>query len=203
VPVLHHDPAIGRTAGDMGNVCDLTLEDIRRLDVGSWKGDKYRGERVPTLEEVLLEAREKTRIVAEVKIDCTEQIARIVNRLRLEQGLYFAAFRLDLIQKIYRVLPRFDVVWVLTAPEWLGFNSAKTIETASESEIRVVTPPVQALTDSSICCAHEVGLEVWTYACDTADELKRALEVGADGIVTAHPRELLTLMQAGMVSGQS
>jgi len=196
VPVLHHDPAVGRTAGGKGNVSDFTLEEIRTLDAGIWKGENYRGERIPTLEEALIEARGKTNVVAEVKVDCAEQIVEVVRRLRLDSGLYFASFRHDYIQKLYRMLPMFDIVWVLTAPEWLGYNAASAIETASESDIRVIAPPVPALTQPSVSCAHEMGLGVWTYACDSTEDFRKALDATADGIVTGNPADLLALMEA-------
>jgi len=197
VPVLCHDPAIGRVAGGRGNICDLTLDDLRNVDVGSYKGEEYRGEPIPTFEEALLEAREKTRIVAEVKVDCAEQVSQVVRRLRIREGLTFAAFRLDLLHKIYRRMPEFDVAWVLTAAQWLGFNSAQTIETASESEIRVIAPPFSALSEPSVCCAHEMGMVVWTYECDSVEQFEKALDIGVDGIVTSRPEELLILLHGG------
>ena len=194
VLVLHHDPAVGRTAGDMGNVSELTLEDLQALDVGSWKDEKYCGESIPTFEEALSEAREKTRIVAEVKVDCAEQLSHIVRRMGVEDGLILAAFRLDTLRKMYRKMPHFDVVWVLTAREWVGYNCAKAIETASEGEIRIIAPPLLALSKPSVCCAHEMGIAVWTYGCDSAEEFDKALALGVDGIVTSHPSELLAML---------
>ena len=51
--VVHHDADARRTAGSPLRVTDATLAELRRLDVGAWKGEQFRGERVPTLSEVL------------------------------------------------------------------------------------------------------------------------------------------------------
>lgn len=51
--VLMHDPTVNRTTDGEGNVCDLTLSEIRSLDAGGWKDVRYSGERVPTLREAL------------------------------------------------------------------------------------------------------------------------------------------------------
>jgi glycerophosphoryl diester phosphodiesterase len=53
VPVLFHDETLERTTGAGGNVADMTFEDLRNLEVGSWFGDTFAGIRVPTLEEAL------------------------------------------------------------------------------------------------------------------------------------------------------
>ena len=51
--VAIHDDIVNRTTNGQGNVHDLTLAEIRRLDAGSWFGSAFAGERVPTLEETL------------------------------------------------------------------------------------------------------------------------------------------------------
>jgi len=193
VPILMHDPAIGRLTGDMGYVSDLSLEEIRKLDVGSRKDEKYRGEGIPTLEEALLEAKGRTQLVAEVKVDCAEQIQQLVRKLKVEQGLFFAGFRIELLQKLFRTMPNFGVAWVLNAPQWLGANSAKAIELASESEIGVIVPPFPAVSPSSVCCAHEVGLKVWTYEVEP-DQFEKTMAAGVDGIITDYLQELLTFL---------
>lgn len=204
VPILIHDPAIGRVTGDMGNVSDLTLEEIHALHVSMQNGEtKYRGEGIPTFEEALLEAKDETNLVAEVKVDCIDQILSIIGKLRIARGLSFACFRIELLQKLYRAMPHFEVAWLLNAPQWIEGNSAKTIETASESEISVVVPPMPAITASSVCCAHEVGLKVWTWECETAEDFEKAVAAGVDGIVTNAPHELLAfLVERGRRSGR-
>jgi glycerophosphoryl diester phosphodiesterase len=51
--VAIHDDTVNRTTNGQGAVHDLTLEEIRKLDAGSWFGSEFTGERVPTLEEIL------------------------------------------------------------------------------------------------------------------------------------------------------
>ncbi len=51
--VIIHDATVDRTTNGQGKVEDLTLEEIRALDAGSWKGEEFAGERVPTLDEFL------------------------------------------------------------------------------------------------------------------------------------------------------
>lgn len=51
--VLMHDAAVDRTTNGKGRVIDLTLEEIRLLDAGSWKSSEFTGVKVPLLEEVL------------------------------------------------------------------------------------------------------------------------------------------------------
>ncbi|NNE75628.1 MAG: glycerophosphodiester phosphodiesterase, partial [Pricia sp.] len=51
--VIMHDASVDRTTNGSGLVRKLTLEEIKTLEAGAWKSEKFRGEKVPTLEEVL------------------------------------------------------------------------------------------------------------------------------------------------------
>ena len=51
--VLMHDPDVKRTTNGNSKVKDMTLAEIKELDAGSWYGEDFAGEKVPTLKEVL------------------------------------------------------------------------------------------------------------------------------------------------------
>lgn len=51
--VVMHDATVDRTTNGTGLVTELTFEEIRKLDAGSWKASDFAGERVPTMREVL------------------------------------------------------------------------------------------------------------------------------------------------------
>lgn len=51
--VVMHDKDTKRTTGASHLVGDTTLEDLKKLDAGSWKNSSYKGEPIPTLAEAL------------------------------------------------------------------------------------------------------------------------------------------------------
>jgi glycerophosphoryl diester phosphodiesterase len=51
--VVAHDEDLRRVAGSPLRIPDAPLGALRALDVGAWKGERWRGERVPLLSEVL------------------------------------------------------------------------------------------------------------------------------------------------------
>jgi glycerophosphoryl diester phosphodiesterase len=53
VVILMHDSLLERTTDGHGAVAGLPWSEIARLDAGSWFGEAWRGERVPTLEQAL------------------------------------------------------------------------------------------------------------------------------------------------------
>ncbi|WP_280551979.1 glycerophosphodiester phosphodiesterase family protein [Halomonas sp. 25-S5] len=53
-PVIWHDANIRRCSDGRGRLANLNLAAARRLDAGSWFGDDFLGERMATLEEMLI-----------------------------------------------------------------------------------------------------------------------------------------------------
>src|SRR3954470_14279804 len=63
-----HDKDTKRTAGGVNKVvAESTLAELRALDVGKWKGEKFAGEKIPTLAEMLATVPPGKRVFIEVK----------------------------------------------------------------------------------------------------------------------------------------
>ncbi|MFB0534755.1 MAG: glycerophosphodiester phosphodiesterase [Anaerolineae bacterium] len=65
--IVFHDFALGRKTSDPRWVRDVTWEEIRRLDVGSWFDPRYADQRVPLLEEVLAWAKGRVPLCIDLK----------------------------------------------------------------------------------------------------------------------------------------
>ena len=53
IPMLLHDSTIDRTSNGSGTLSQMTYNQVRQYDFGSWKNAKYAGTKIPTLEEFL------------------------------------------------------------------------------------------------------------------------------------------------------
>lgn len=51
--VVIHDVTVDRTTDGSGDVRRMTLDEIKKLDAGSWKAPRFAGEQIPTLDEAL------------------------------------------------------------------------------------------------------------------------------------------------------
>ena len=51
--VLIHDATLDRTTNGTGKVIDMTFEELRALDAGSWKGEEFKGYQIPTFKEFM------------------------------------------------------------------------------------------------------------------------------------------------------
>ena len=78
--VLMHDRDLKRTTDGRGLLADKSWEELRRLDAGSWFDESFAGERIPSLEEVLLWAKDKIGLLVELK-NFPERDPRFIDRL--------------------------------------------------------------------------------------------------------------------------
>lgn len=53
VPIVMHDPQLGRTVSGSGSVADYSAEELMQLDAGAWFDERYAGELVPSFEQVV------------------------------------------------------------------------------------------------------------------------------------------------------
>ena len=51
--IIMHDASVDRTTNGQGQVAELTFDEIRALDAGIKKGERFAGTKVPTFEEAL------------------------------------------------------------------------------------------------------------------------------------------------------
>lgn len=65
--VIIHDPTVNRTTNGKGKVKDLTLQEIKKLDAGSWYHPQFKHERIPTFGEFLDEFSGKVGLLLELK----------------------------------------------------------------------------------------------------------------------------------------
>lgn len=54
IPVVIHDETVDRTTNAKGLVSSFTLKELKQMDAGKWFNRTFQGEKIPTLEEVLV-----------------------------------------------------------------------------------------------------------------------------------------------------
>ena len=65
--IVMHDSNAYRTTGVDENIANMTYKEVRRLDAGSWYSEQYKGEKVPSLREVLELTQGKIKLNIELK----------------------------------------------------------------------------------------------------------------------------------------
>lgn len=110
--VVIHDESIDRTSNGTGFIKDLTLEQLRTFDFGSWFDPQFAGEKIPTLAEVLAVYKNTThQINIEIKSDIFEYegiealIANVIHALEFEDRVIISSFNHETIARFQQIMP--------------------------------------------------------------------------------------------------
>ena len=182
VIVLVHDRDLKRVAGDPRRVEELTYDEIRKLDVGSWFDRSFADERVPTLAEVIKLSRGRIKLNIELKFFGPDRrLARAVARLLREQDFesdcLITSFNYDALLEVKRHNPRLRT----------GLIVAKALGDVSRLEAEALSVRAGALTDQMLRAAHRLGMEVHVWTVNDPREMTRLIKRGADNLLTSDP----------------
>jgi len=205
--VCLHDASTGRTAGVDLTVAEASLDELRRLDVGAWKGARWQGERIVTLEEVLSRLPAGKRLFIELKSgpEIIGPLRRILSATTaaVEQQLRLLAFDSQLIASLKEQLPgmraclNLDYRWNLTTRSY----------TPSRAEIRAVleqsgadglSSRTHSLLDAQLITElHLSGKEIHVWTVDSLRSAGHYKGLGVDSIMTNRPGWLRERLMQG------
>lgn len=189
-----HDDRFERTTDGAGPVRLATLAEARALDAGAWKG--MPGERVPTLRECLLLAKERGAFVnIEIKAatdgpyeGIEDKVATDVEATGMEERVFVTSFEPDIPQRyVARHRAAGAGVIVLGAPD--------------EAELRAWAKFAQAvglyadlLAPEWLDAARAAGLTVVAWVVNDPARARALLDMGVAAVITDDPRALRSLL---------
>ncbi|SEE82805.1 glycerophosphodiester phosphodiesterase [Ruania alba] len=173
--VIMHDETVDRTTDGHGTVNDLTLAELRELDAGN-------GEQVPTFAEVL----DATSIPLQIEIKDPTVIEPLLELLRTRPGdvdrLRPTSFERDSVQRMAAGLPQATVGLISKA------SPTSLLDEAADLGARRVLVGYEAVTEAFIETAHARGFRVDLWPITTPEQVRRTVDLGADGFTTDDPR---------------
>ncbi len=183
--VVIHDDSVDRTTNGTGAVAALTLAELKRLDAGSWMGERFARERVPTLEEVFAAVGTRLGLNIEIKEGAVER--RVCEVIRANDGLansIVSSFEWGALRKVREIDPQVRVA--LLAEE----EPAGLLEAASAMRAYAVNPGFEMVTADFCREAHARGFAVLVWTVDAPEKMRILISYGVDGIMTNHPARL-------------
>jgi len=203
VLVLMHDSEVNRTTNGKGKVSEITLAELKKLDAGSWFDIRFKGEKVPTLEEFLLRlARYKESnplVCVDVKIDDDQLVEEMVGLARKHQVLEYLMF-------IGRTITEAGFREKLKKADAKA-KVARLAQTSAELPAALEDPLADWVyvrflpTPQEVSKVHQKGKKVFVVGSLVAGNLpenwRKARESGADALLTDYPLECVNSWRKG------
>lgn len=164
-PVLLHNAMVDKTSDGSGNIKDMTLEEVRKLDFGSWKDEKYAGAKIPTFEEFVYLCSELNLYpYVEIKGYPTyEQLKFLVDTVN-EKGVdvTWISFGYKSLQTLAQLCPEGRFGWLLTMVSESNVNTLLKLKTEYNSVFVDCAYKYLKLDTIEYCKSRNVPIEVYT-----------------------------------------
>jgi glycerophosphoryl diester phosphodiesterase len=177
--VVIHDSSVDRTTNGEGKVLELTFEEIRKLDAGSWKAQEFAGEQIPTPEEVLNEM--PLNVWLNIHIKGEGELPVMIARLVEKQGRLHQAF-LSCSAEAARLAKE-----AVPGIKICNMDRQESAEEYVAATISARTEFIQLLKKSdyidfaaSVSQLKESGIKVNYFGTDSPEEIKMLFSAGVD-----------------------
>jgi len=187
IPVIFHDTKMKRLTGQPGIMGQYTLNQIKKLDAGSWFHPDYHQERILTLEEGINLLR-ATRINVEIKPDSAGHEKKILDIVRNAGILYdvlFSSVSARILKNMQHIDNKLNMGVVAGGILWKG-----SLKTALDLKCKSINPRMGLLSAKLVSSAHSHGLKVLAWTINKESDMCSAAKMGVDGIFTNYPDRL-------------
>lgn len=199
VLVCLHDETVDRTTNGTGAIADLTWAEVGQLDAGSWFAPRFRGERVPSVEQVLTlvsEYRQHDLLVAvDFKgADVEREVVALAERLQVLDRLLFIGRTISdahVRERLKAASPAAQTAAVANNPE--EFPDALASRHADRVYFRYV-PSAEEIAQIR-AAGKRSFIAGSTVTGQETENWQQATRVGVSAILTDYPLELLEVLR--------
>jgi glycerophosphoryl diester phosphodiesterase len=180
--VVAHDRDLKRVGGVNLPIETSTYEQLQGVDVGSWFGPEFAGERVPLLAEALELCKGRIGVVIELKyfgrsVALEERVVEIVEAADMAAEVVVMSLNYGGVQRMRSL-----------RPDWrLGLITAVAIGNLTTVDADFLAVNGNLATALFIREAHVAGMDVYVWPIYERIEKARMISRGADGLITYDP----------------
>ncbi len=192
--VLMHDARVNRTTNGKGKIKKMTIEQVRQLDAGSWFSNEFKGEKVPTLRDVLKAAKGKGLVDLDIK---KAHIPSLIKLLEEEGYMHDSilvtlhSFNRKVIKEVQQLAPKIKV-----RPSYkYGFAKYNFRKKTPPQIVNIIWPKFSEAYVNKLH-SHKIGAFVNLLGNrENEKNIKRAINSGAEFIQVNDPLNFIKIKQ--------
>ena len=187
--VVIHDKTTLRTGGKYKRVESNNYDELLKIDVGKYKGVKWKNERIPLLDEVIDNIPEKKILFIEIKSNerILKPLQNLIEQKKINPAqIKFIGFNINTMKELKEKFPKIETYWIVEGKNYKTKDHLKqTI--AKCLSARLDGLDVQArkyLNKDVINSVKNSGLKIYTWTVDDPERAKQLYLDGIEGITT-------------------
>lgn len=195
--VLIHDEELNRTTDGTGYIKDKTLQEVLEVDAGSWLGAEFKGEKIPTLEDLLdlLQGRD-TILNIELKNGLflypgmEEKVIATVRDFHMSERVILSSFNHYSLAYCKSIAP--DILTGILYGEGLY----RPWDYAASLKADALHATHYAVLPEFVAEATKHGIDYHPFTVNDPERMKYLIAAGVAGIITDYPDLLAELLAA-------
>lgn len=191
--VTFHDRTLNRTTNGKGPVENYTLDELTKLDAGSWFHRQFSGERIPTLSEVLGLLDSRAALNIELKADpgkrgshtlLMEQVLQEIRNHRAENRVFLGSFNHRLMKEIKERNPQLTTAIIYKAVRDFASRPSHLV---SRARANAFVCGRWWLSRKLIKDLKGHQIPLFVYTVDRERDVERMIRLNVDGVITNFP----------------
>ncbi len=196
--VVFHDDRVDKLTDGTGFVSELSFEELRELDAGAHFGGRYRGQKIPTLEEVLELLGGRMLVNVELKSRSITnnglegKVVEIIRKMGLQSSVILSSFNPFSIRRVIGIDPRLKVGLLFSDNQPVHLKRAWA---AHIIRIDGVHPRYPLVTGKLV---QKAGAKRWfvvTWTVDEATDAANLFDLGVDVVISNRPVHIRECMR--------
>jgi glycerophosphoryl diester phosphodiesterase len=188
--VVAHDVDLMRLMKLNRKIRDMTLEELRRVDLGSAFSAEFQGEHVPTLEEIFVAVGDKLKVLIEIKVyagdDTPELVKRTIDLIHLKKfsdKVIVISLSYEALQLVRKLDPKLKV----------GYLVADSVGNLTRLDVNYLMVRAAMANPPLISEARRRGKSVDAWTVDDPNLMVRLWDRGVANVITNNPREMVEM----------
>jgi glycerophosphoryl diester phosphodiesterase len=180
--VVVHDSDLMKLAGVDLKIWDATLEDLEKIDIGSWFDPAYGDQRTPLLRDVLELAKGKSKVLIELKyyghdIALEERVARVVEDMEMQDQVAIMSLKYPAIQKMQELRPTWRT----------GVLAASSVGNTAKLDGDFIAISQRFASTSLIRATQNAGKDIYVWTVNDPLNMSKMISKGVNGLITDEP----------------
>jgi len=184
-----HDNNTFRTGRKFMIVSSCSYDELLKVNVGKFKGSKWKNEKIPLLDEVIYTIPKDKILFVEIKgnYKIVKRLQELINQKKIDPSqIKFIGFNFETISLVKKRLAEFDSYWIVGKKSILEkINIESIILKCKSAELDGVDiKDGKYLNKDLIRSVKKSGLKIYTWTVDDPVRAKQLVSDGIDGITT-------------------
>ena len=201
IPVTVHDRTVDRTTDFEGDVQSFSLEELKRMEVGAWFSEEFRGEEFPTLKNSLELMKDKIAVNIEIKTEAVsdeteggvvDKALQVVKDLDMTSSVIFSSFDYRVMEQLNVLDPKMAKALLYEASQ---SDELLPSELVRKHKVDIFNCSYKQLSEEWINDLQKHKIPYFVYTVNEPELMRELIEKGVSGIFTDFPKELIRIVE--------